>query len=149
MSTTTAPAVKAQLLIQVRARPALAAVQVEPVWPGDATKQQAIWFGDVRGRRDYVVMRAGRKPRDEQYTVDVFCQALRPDKWSEAAETDAIALMAEIEDLVAADPAIGLSATLPTLVVGAGSFTVTNGVLGDAGWGCLIRLELEVRARLS
>lgn len=150
MSTTTLPTVKAQLVAVLAARAGLAGVQVSAVWPGkESTEQESVWLGDARGRRDYPVVRAGRKPRDETYTLDVFIQVLRPESWDPSAETRAFELFAELEDAIAADPAIGLSATLPTLVLGAGAFTLANGVLDPGGWGALIRAEVEARARLS
>lgn len=149
MSTSTLPAVKAQLVARLQARSGLADVQVSYVWPGDAVEQAAMWLGDARGSNDYPVVRAGRKPRDETYTIDVFMQALSPDGWDETSEVRALELLSELEDSVAADVGLGLGATLPTLVARLATWTLTNGVLGDSGWGSLIRAEVEITSRLT
>lgn len=149
MTTTSLPTVKAQLLARLQARPGLAGVQVTYVWPGgDATGDEAIWFGDARGVGTYPVMRAGRKPRDEEYTFDVFAQVLAPDSWDQTSEARALALLAELEGTVADDPNLGLTA-LPTLVARVANWTLTNGVLGDGGWGTVVRAQVETKSRLT
>lgn len=148
MSTTTLVPVKLKLIDLLVGRPGLAGTQIGYRWPGDATEQEAIWLGDSRGAGTYPVMRAGRKPRDELYTFDVFLQVLTPDALDETSELRALELLAELEDVVADDPGLGLGGTHPTLVARVASWASTNGLL-ESGWGTVIKADIEVKSRLT
>lgn len=149
MSTITLIPVKRQLEQLLAARPGLAGVQVMYRWAGDSKDQEAIWFGNTSGSNTYPVMRAGRKPRDEQYVVNLHLEVQCPDSADETSEARALELLAELEDLVADDPALGLSGTFPTLVAELASWSVTNGLLDPAGWGTHITAQIEVKSRLT
>lgn len=50
-------------------RTALTSVQVEPGWPGDNLKRETLWVDEVEGSQILPVMVAGRRQRDDQFTV--------------------------------------------------------------------------------
>lgn len=149
MSTTTAPTVRAQLITLLAARPGLAGVLVTPVWQGDAATQEQMYLGKTSADLDFATIRAGRKKREEDYAVDLVIDVERPDDWGPDSEERAFALAAEVDDLVADDPAIGLGATLPTLRIHVSHLEQTSGALAEGGIGTRITLTLSVQSRLT
>lgn len=114
--------------------------------PGNALRDEGIWLGDVRGSQEVPVSRAGRARRQETYVLDVFVAVTRGGPRVKDAEDRAFALAGELEDVVADDLALGQ----------AQPFWATLGVWEEStfwdeqrqGWGCTIRIELNVNARL-
>lgn len=149
MSTTTAPAVRAQLITLLAARPALAAVLVTRVWQGDAGKQEQIYLGNTTADIDFATIRAGRKKREEDYTVQLIIDVEIPTDWGPASETRAFVLAGEVDDMLADDPAIGLAATYPTLRMHVSHLEQASGALADGGIGTRITLTLSVQSRLT
>lgn len=110
-----------------------------------------IYLGDVvDGRHEIPTVRgSARKPRQETYSIEVYLEA----SGREAATVDTLVfgLLAFLEDELANDPTIGLSATYPTLVVTLGSWsrerhpsTQTSG-----GIRAQIRALVDVSVRLT
>lgn len=149
MATSSAVVVKTQLVTVLAARAGLTGVQVTYVEQGDAAEQDCIYLGHTRGTNDYPVLRAGRKPRQEEYSFDLFCRAQRPESWASDSETRALALLAEVENAIADDPQIGLGATMPTLVLRAGDWNLVSVPLSDGGFGSVLRSEISVSSRLT
>lgn len=150
MSTTsTAPTVRATLVAALDARPALDAVSVTHMWQGQADEQEAMFLGNTTITNEWATIRAGRKTRDETYQIQLMIHVHVPGDWGPAAETRMFVLIAEVEDLVAADPTLGLSATLPTLRVLVATSEVRPIVLDAGGIGAEATLTLEAKCRLS
>lgn len=149
MSTTTAPVVRAQLVSLLAARPALAAVLVTHVWQGQADKQEHIYLGNTSADIEFATIRAGRKKREEDYTVQVIIDVDAPTDWGPTSETRAFVLSAEVDDMLADDPAIGLAATHPTLRMHVSHLEQSSGALDPAGIGTRIILTISVQSRLT
>lgn len=96
MATSTIPAVKAALVAAFQARPALSGVQVTWGVPHDAIAREWICVGDVEGRQDSAAI--GQQRRDEEYTVLVVVNVVRPSLESAQATAErCFALVAEVE----------------------------------------------------
>lgn len=149
MSTSTAPTVRAALIAALAARPGLAGVAVTYLWQGDADTQEAIYLGKTIITNNWVTLRSGRKTREETQRIELHIRSLKPTDWGPVAETRAFAMIAEVEDLVADDPAIGLSDTLPTLRLIVADMVVTPVLLDPSGIGAEATLFLEAHNRLS
>lgn len=106
-------------------------------------------IGDqVNGKHEYNNMRAGRKPRTENYTQHVWFRVIRTGGGSAAARDAAIEQLAVLEDLIADDPKLGLAE--PTLVLNVAGFqcnAVTDASSG--GWLSTIRADVSVFVRLT
>lgn len=157
MSTTTAPVVRAQLISLLATRPAITAVNpatgmpvlVAHVWQGQADKQEHIYLGNTSADLEFATIRSGRKKREEDYTVDIVIDVEIPTDWGPSSETRAFALAAEVDDMLADDPAIGLAATIPTLRMHVSHIEQSSGALDPGGIGTRIVLTISVQSRLT
>lgn len=142
----TVPAVRAALVALLQARPGLAGVQVGYSHPGDALERESMFLGGTRGRHDPANLRAGRKHRDEAYTLDVWVDVSADGPTAQPASERAWALIGELEDVLADDPSLGLGQPLWA-------------VLGECddghdfdeetrGWKARIRAGVDIKARL-
>ena len=143
-ATSTAPAVKAALLAALVS--ALPGVQVVYSHPGDALEPDSLYLGDVRGTSEVPTSRAGRLARHERYTVDVWISVVRDGTTAEAAEARAFVLLAELEDVLA--DSVTLSQPIVAAVLGEWDASLA---FDDArhGWSALLRVGVDVNARLS
>lgn len=160
-TTSTVPAVKKQIVDKLKTALASASrdegqVPVTYAWPGPATQPECVFLGpnpqtaDLRLdlNSDIPTIKAGRKQRQETYTVRITVWEWRPDLnavGAETAEDDAFKLAAKIEDVFADDPTIGLSqiqwAKVDTLASTLWPF--------EKGWGCELAIDIDVAARLT
>lgn len=118
---------------------------------GSQTMDQFV-IGDVEeGSHSYVNMRTGRKPREEQYLLNVHVIARRPGEESTAALAAAMTHWAALTDAIADDPAIGLtSAVSPTLRLSPMEFTL-NTMQDDStrGWSVHLKCKIRINCRLD
>lgn len=151
----TVPTVKAALVSQLAARAALAAVPVSYGWLGVATKGESISLDPPEdthtGGSRIPTMKAGRKAREEEFTVVAAIQVVQGGgnpRNAATTEARAFALLAELDGLLADDPGLGGAVAGPTL----------RCVLADyprllfpfeAGWYCRIDAVISVAVRLS
>ncbi len=146
MSTSTIPAVKDALVARLRAHPTLAGVQVERSHPGDTLEQEAVWLGRVIGSNSWVAMRAGRKPRDESYTVQVFIEVIMPGEPETAAEDRVLACYGALEDVIAEDPRLGVTGVESMRVA---EYELDSGIDGEGAGAANMAAGVLVGARLS
>lgn len=149
MSTTTAPIIRAQLISLLAARPALTDVLVKHVWQGDAAEQEQIYLGNTSADLDFATIRAGRKKREEDYTIQVIIDVETPTDWGPASETRAFVLAGDVDNMLADDPAIGLAGTYPTLRMHVSHLEQSSGGLDPSGIGTRITLTISVQSRLT
>jgi len=149
VSVSTAPVVRAALIAALDARSGLDGVLVTHFWQGQADEQEALYLGSTSSDEEWVTLRAGRKAREETYRIQIHIRAWKPGFWDATNETRIFALIAEVDNLLADDPAIGLSATLPTLRILLASYEVKPVALDPAGIGAEATLSLEVHSRLT
>lgn len=155
MNTSTIPTVKAQMV--TRFATALA-VPFTYSWPGPTTADRCGFLGphpataDIRldATQQIPTIKAGRKQRQEDYTVRVTVWSFRPDLNVEAAatcEADAFAIFDSIEDVLADDPRIGLA---PTVVQYLAVESVASTLFPfNGGWACELAADVAVKARLQ
>lgn len=154
-TTSTVPTVKARL---VALFDAALDVPVTWAWPGPDTAPECVFLGphpqlaDIRLdlSSDIPTIKAGRKQRQEEYRVRVTVWSFRPELTSadaEECETRAFDLAAEVEDVLADDPRLGL----PAGVIQYAEIESTASTLFpfQAGWACELAIDVAVRARLS
>lgn len=147
MSThSTIPTVRQKLVDLLKARPDLAEVLIAyalPTWP----EREAIYFSGATFRHDLPVMRANRKPRDEEYELRGYIVAAAPGNASDEADLRAFELLGVLEDVLADDPQLGFT-----------DGTIAWSKLGQCdagldpereGWDGLIQFRIEVMARLT
>jgi hypothetical protein len=146
-SRSTVPTVRAALVAALAARPALAGVDVGHSHPGAAIEPEAVYLGRARGSDEVPVMRAGRKRRQESYTLDVFFDVVADGPTGREASERAWALFGELEDLLADDPSLGQA---PPFWAALGDWDEVL-FFDDArqGFGSLLRAGVQIEARLT
>lgn len=98
------------LITLLRARPALAGLQIEYAWPGDEAQRECIWGGgDVEWTSDQANLREGRKTLDEEFTLDLAIDVFLEGGTQAAADRRTLALYAELEAAVADDHRLGIA----------------------------------------
>jgi hypothetical protein len=149
LTRSTVPTVRAAIVAGLRARPGTAGAQVTPTLPGKTTKAQCVFLGTARGTDRPPVSRAGRVKREERYSLDVWVQVIHPGSDGVAAEERAYALFGELEDLLAEDARIGLGDTLVKATIGEWEQDLGPAEGSTGAWCCLLRIEVDVVARLN
>lgn len=97
--------IKKALRTALEARPGLAGVKVS--YDPDLSEPEAIILGNARTIReeDIPVMKSGTAKVDERYTLDVVIQVrLEDGQDQEAADERAVAILAELQQVLAAAP---------------------------------------------
>lgn len=130
---------------------ALPGVQVEPAWPGpDTTESESLFIGPeiTDWELEIPTMKAGRKQRQETYTITVEAWVAQPGKLraesANAARTRAIELIDAVDSLLADEP--GLTAEVLWARMGAREAAL---VPDGKGWSCQATAEIQVAARLT
>lgn len=100
-------ATKSALLTLLQAHPDLAGVQVEYGWPGDSWEVESVWIASVKGTVSISALSAGRKYRDDVFTITVLIQAGRLGQTALDADLRAEVLYGALEDVLANDPSLG------------------------------------------
>ena len=99
------PAAKAKVLELLRARPALAAIQVEWAYQKDPARE-AVFLGDAFIEEKAAALGTTR-PREESYALDVIVSVKHEGNDAEGAERRMWQLVAEVEDALHDSPALG------------------------------------------
>lgn len=149
MSTVSAPTVRAALVTAMAARPALTGVLVTRIWQGDAEEQERIYLGNTSATYEYATLRAGRRTREEDYTIQVIIEVDDPEEWGPASEDRAFVLAADVESMLSDDPGVGLTASMPTLRAHVRDLEQTSGAIEPSGVGTRITLTIQVNSRLN
>jgi hypothetical protein len=96
---------RAALLAALQARAGLSGVQLGYGMPPGALQREHILFGVVDGTQEYRALGTVRKFED--YTATLFIGVSREGTDQQAADDRALALMAEVEDVLRDDPTVG------------------------------------------
>lgn len=132
--------------IQLRIGTGLDGVLVEPGWPGDRATDEIVWIDELDGDVVIPVMTAGRKHRDDRFTIPFEIRvAGKGDLDSTMCRVAEI--LAAIEDEFADDPGVDEFTGLIDAVVD--SERMTGGEIANTGWvgfgevvvGCHARYE--------
>jgi hypothetical protein len=124
-------------------------VQVSHGWPGEAMENESIWVGAVEGELLVPTMRAGRKRRQDEFTVDVWVLAGIPGNGTaEEAEERCELLVYAVDDVIADDPHLG---GLDGLRGGAyvSSIEGPDAEPTDEGWLGVARVRVTCRTSLE
>ena len=116
-------------------------------WPGRNLERDHVWIDRVTGTVEFPLMMAGRKSRDDKFTVRVIFQASGPG--DTIAETDARAetLYAALENLIAPDPSLaGMDGIIHALL---DTVEGPMGELTDEGAVSFMFADVAVHARLT
>src|ERR1051325_1589894 len=99
----TVPAVKAALVSLISAQ--LTNVQVSYGRPADSKlARECVYIAEATGEHSIPVFKAGRKPREERYSIEVVVAVIKARGTITTAEARAFTLLAAVEDVVADDP---------------------------------------------
>lgn len=86
----------------------LPAVQVKYGQPAAIEKaRECVWIGDTEGTHTVPVLTAGRKRREEDYTITVFVEVVKDRGTLEDAEDRCEQITHAVEDVLANDPSLG------------------------------------------
>ena len=152
-TTSTIPTVKAKLVDLLGAA---LPVPVTYCWPGPNTAQKAVFLGrhpeldDIRidGQQEIPTIKAGRRQRQEQYSVPITVWTFRPDLDASAgaiAEQEAFELAGHVEDVLADNWTLGLGPAVHKVSVDDVASTLFP---FQKGWACELVVTVEVAARL-
>lgn len=144
-TTSTVPALKAALKTAITSQ--AGSVQVSRHWPGPTTEQEGIYIGDVSGSSEIDSIKTGRQRRKEQYAVTIICQTFYAGATSADAddsEDRAYALMAHVENAVAADADVGASVKWSEL-----TRWDAETLPFERGWATRITLTLSCTSHLT
>lgn len=144
-TTSTVPAARAALVSLLAA--ALPTTQVAYSHPGEAAENNTVFLGDATVRHELATMRAGRRTRDESWSIDVWVLATADGPDAQTASEQAWTLVAAVENTLANDASAGLGQPFWVAVGDA-----TERLTFDEqrrGWESAIRLTVEGRARLT
>lgn len=144
-TSSTVPAVKQALVALLAA--ALPSTQVSYGRPADSMlTRSCVWLGRAAGADRVPVMSAGRKTREQTYSVTVFVWVAKPRGTVEEAETEAHVLLTEVGDALADDPSLGGVDGL--IHATAGDWEVEADVAQEGPF-CLITLDVDCLARIQ
>lgn len=148
MNRSVVPTVRQAIVDRLRLRAGLSGIQVEPTHPGAAIEEETIFLGDAHdGKHEIANLKAGRKSRNEEFTLDVYVAVLTPGNSATEAEQRAFALLGEVESMLADDPRVGLAASV--LQSAEGGDWEESLEPEELGWTCALRFEVKCRARLT
>lgn len=116
--------------------------------PLQETRKDNVFIGNIeKGHQDYPVARPGRKPRNEEFQIIVMLVSQRlGERTCEATENRVLELMGELEDVIAADPSLGIT---PTLVASVDEYEMDTFVQDPGGWRSVMIVRVLVKARLT
>lgn len=121
-------------------------VQVSYSHPGDAVERETVYLGDATSSQRYATMKAGRRTRDEEFTIDVWIEVTTDGPDARAASERAWVLVGAVEDILATDATLGLPAPF---WAGVGDTLERIGWDEDRrGSACSIRATIQCQGRL-
>jgi plasmid stabilization system protein ParE len=138
-----------RLLELVRHRAQTLGAQCEYGTPPDGIAYGSVWFGDISGETTVADMRAGRKARNDEFSIEVHAFAfVTGDETGEAADRAVEELAGAVDDVLADDPSLG--GTVPGLswVRLDGPANGPNAFRTDEGHGSYRTLSVACLSRL-
>lgn len=116
-------------------------------WDGKVLERSTIWVIRVTGETTFPFSMAGRKTRDDEFTVRLAFAALVPGDSEVEAEARVESYVDALENLIAADPSMGgldgVMAATYSLVEGPDTYPA------DEGFGAMSVVDVTVQSRLS
>lgn len=126
--------------------------RVHYAWPGPQVAKEwfeGLWLGDVKDwTQQFPNSRAGRKQRQEEFTIQAVIWVAKPDQDStgaKATQDRALELLAVVENALADDVQVGSAAIQWGQVA-----SMANEMTPlENGWGCMITVDITAHARLT
>jgi hypothetical protein len=149
--TSTAPDYLDALFTALAARPGLAGVQVQQTWPGQATRAEAIYSGEIDTDMEIPVSAGARLVRQEDYTVEVIIDCTCAGNSWIPARNAAFAYLGEVDDQVASTT-IEVTPTSTAAQIKAKVIKHKGTPYQDPnreGWGWMLKVSIAVTARLK
>lgn len=144
-TTSTIPAVCAYLTaLMEQAVPGALVADGRPA--NASVKRSTVLVGDIRGAKSNPVSKAGRKPRDERYDVDLVILYAPARGTAASARSGAVDILDVLDDLIAEDVHLGDMDGVEHVTLG--DFTLEAGQ-GNEGPICVITQTVRVVARLN
>lgn len=142
-------AAKRRLVELLTDQPILEGVQVTYGWPGNDLQHESVWVGATRGPVTIPTMRAGRKARDDLFTIDVHFMAGTPGQPdAETADARVEELYTALEDVLATKNTLDdLDGILRAIQNGDVEFADPQAT--DQGWVGFCTATVEIHARLD
>jgi hypothetical protein len=126
---------------------ALPTVQVSYSHPNEPESQgELIFLGFAVSTNEVPTMKAGRKRTDERYVQQIIVEVKGEGLTQIQADTRCMELFAEVEDIIADDPNLGIGDTIHWAKLN--GWEQVGGSTGT-GHGCRIEADVEVYARLN
>ena len=147
-TTSTYPALAAALKSLLTVELGTGVTVIRGAGPKLMTKDNVMIGGVEKGSHVYPVMRAGRKPRDEQYLliVNINCTRVGVSEPTDS-EVRAFELLTALENLLAENP--GLDLGIPTLRCNMEEFEADSFMEDQGGWRTVIVAKILVQCRLT
>jgi len=127
---------------------AVAGVQVSYGWPKQLA-HECIYVGATRGPVSVANMRAGRKQRDDTFTVEVHFLAGKPRQTAQQADERVLELYAVLEDVIAANGNLGGLAGVLWAAQLADELEVADPAPTDEGYLGIATARISVKTRLN
>ena len=121
-------------------------LQIEPGFPGDRLEAESVWIDELDGEIEIPVMSAGRKYRDDRFTIPFEIRVAGKSDLDSTMERLA-EIVAGIEDVMADDP--GLDDFDGLLSAEVASERMTAGELKGAGWVGFGEVIVSCHARME
>lgn len=137
--------VKSALVDALRNHSLLQGVDVFTGWPGESLGREAVWISRTSGQITYPFMMAGRKTRDDEFTVTVMFMAGSPGNTIEEADARVEVLWSALDDVFANDQTLSVDGAVWTLE--GATVEGPTGEFTDEGAVSFIQAEIEVKAR--
>lgn len=138
-------ATKAALTTALAAHATLSGVQVENGWPGKRLEREAVWVARVTGSITFPFMMAGRKIRDDEFTVTVLFMSGKPGTTLAESDARAEVLWSALDDILAADQTLSIDG-VEWLLEGV-TVEGPTGEYTDEGAVSFVSAEVSVKAR--
>lgn len=146
MAGTTMADAKAALVAALRVRAGLTGVQVDYADQGGTARRQRIFLGDIEDNdHEPVALRAGRRRREENYTLAVIVEVIGVSPAPENNERRALELAREVEECLADDPTLGRTPGVVTALVGGMDLSTSETTDGPQ---TRVAVRVAVKARL-
>jgi hypothetical protein len=144
-TTSTLITVKSAIVTLLQA--ALPGVQVSYHHPGEpGMEAECVFLGHATSTNEVPTMRANRKKTDERYILQVVVEVKGEGRTQLQADTRCMELFAEVEDMIADDPNLGLGNAIHWARLA--GWEQIGGSTGT-GHGCRVEADVEVYARLN
>lgn len=140
-------AFKSKLVSELAALPSMTGVKLSYGDPGENALKETIWCGRIlENEHEPVALKAGRRRREENFTLEVYVDVTGTRLTHERAESRAVALGQALEEYLADNPKLDDSVTGLLFAVVSGMELVT--LQTTDGPSTRLTVSIDVKGRL-